>query len=756
MEPTDIIQEKFFGPANIRVLVDALMKGAAAPADEKHYNKAAKIATHYMNEVWEHNGPEPLPSLNKKVYNAGLTSFRQILSGPAPQQKPQLTGQQQIMQQQAARRGAKQDRGPRETVREQAMTPAFQSVNERYAQLQNERNPPKEVRPPIPDFKISTESDKDGPSPAELYEMEMRRREDEAARIQAEIDKKKGQSQGQAQGLSQSTQPLYKSPPPKNQSTPAVQYQGQSLKPYQEPITIGMNSFDGEDVSYVDAIFQEGPPKKKEGQEAAAAAFLAPTESRKKTHEEEEELVSTMNNMDSIYRAMASASAAGQNGITVSNVNSAYNVNMGRTSSDANLNPTLAQPSLMTGRASQQMDMLIRQDPIVSYKETEENLFLYSADRDWVNDDTQTRYNFTINFDPANNKQGFNRNLTVQQRFRNISRIELVKTILPIEGVETFFNIDSSGATALNLNTSKRVSVYQFPYLMMRIPELDVNNYGTDDHLNNSFGVIQYDAEWNTADFDVYNKYIGSAGGATTGGIENGVGNLGYSVFIPKHLKCQKVFQPTPLATLQKLTVELQRPDGSTVSPYSDIIDISSVVYGDGAGAGAAGSSMFYATNIVDAAGSAYYLILKTKTFFNRWQYTVGDRILLGGLTTGQIGAPASETAKYELLDYLQDPTGHTIVGVGFDTGGVTDGYNAFGYANWIAIRAPISDPTTGATSMRLIGGDAGTYADLGTALNNTTFSKGRILNYSHQVQVVLRVITRSMDSTSRVRPDNL
>jgi len=748
MEPTDIIQEKFFGPANIRVLVDALMKGAAAPADEKYYNKAAKIATHYMNEVWEHNGPEPLPSLNKKVYNAGLTSFRQILSGPAPQQqKPQLTGQQQIMQQQAARRGAKQDRGPREIVREQAMTPAFQSVNERYSQLQNERNPPKEVRPPIPDFKISTESDKDGPSPAELYEMEMRRREDEAARIQAEIEKKKGQSlsQGLNQGLSQS-QPLYKSPPPKNQSTPAVQ----SLKPYQEPITIGIGE---NDVSYVDTIFQEAQPlhSKNSGEGGDAASFLAPTESRKKTHQEEEELVSTMNNMDSLYRAMANASASSPNGITVSNVNSAYNVNMGRTSSDANLNPTLAQPSLIASRAPQQMDTLIRQDPIVSYKETEENLFLYSADRDWVNDDTQTRYNFTINFDPANNKQGFNRNLTVQQRFRNISRIELVKTILPIEGVETFFNVDGSGAISLFTNTKTRVSVYQFPYLNMRIPELDVNNYGTDDQLNNSFAVIQYDADWNTADFDVFNRFL-----ATTGGLETGVGNYGYSVFIPKHLKCQKVFQPTPLATLQKLTVELQRPDGSTVSPYSDIIDISAVVYGDGTGAGSAGASTFYATNIVDSAGSAYYIILKTKTFFNRWQYTVGDRILLGGLTTGQIGAPASEVAKYELLDFLQDPTGHTIVGVGFDTGGVKDGYNLFGYGNWIAIRAPINDPTTGATTMRLIGGDATAYNNLGTALNSTSFSKGRILNYSHQVQVVLRVITRSMDSTSRVRPDNL
>ena len=734
----DIIQEKFFGPANIRTLADALMRGAGAPADEKLYNKAAKIANHYVNEVWEHNGPEALPSLNKKVYNVGLASFRQILSA---QGQGQISGQQQIMQRQAEQRVNQRVREApvreapvreapvREAPVREIQSAAFQSVNERYTSLQDERNPPKEKRPPIPDFKISTESDKDGPSPAEMYELEMRRREDEAALIQVALERKKQAEGGNIQ-----------------KPYPSIQNQGSK----QKPITIGIGE---ESMSYVDALFDSGPAQVQAQAQAQVSAQAqaqepaVPINPRKKTQQEEEELVSTMNNMDSLYRAMANA---GQ-GMAVSNVNSAYNVNMGRTTSDPNMNPTLAQPSMVSSRPSQQMDTLIRQDPVVSYKEVEENLFLYSADRDWVNDDTQSRYNFTINFDPANNKQGFNKNLTVQQRFRNISRIELVKTILPIEGVETFFNVDGSGATGLYTNTSSRVSVYQFPYIVMRIPELDVNNYGTDDQLNNSFAVIQYDSEWYTDTFDVYNKYL-----ATTGGVETGVGNLGYSVFIPKHLKCQKVFQPTPLATLQKLTVELQRPDGSTVSPYSDVIDISSVVYGDGAGSGAPGSSTFYATNIVDSAGSAYYIILKTKKYFNRWQYTVGDRILLGGLSKEQIGAPASEVAKYELLDFLQDPTGHTIVGVGFDTSAVTDGYNSFGYADWIAIRAPINDPTTGATTMRLIGGDAGAYADLGTALNATSFSKGRILNYSHQVQVVLRVISRVMDSTSRVRPDNL
>ena len=739
----DIIQEKFFSAGNVQALAKALLK--ATGSDEQYYGKAQKVAAHYINEVWEHNGPEPIQTLNNNAYSASLQSFRQLIQ----KQAAPISGQQQIMQQQMERRT-----GAGQRVRESVQRPAgaFQSVQDRYTALQEERMPAKDVRPPIPDFKISTESDKEGPSPAEMFDIEMKRREEEAARIQAALEKKKENGGGgttlykspvsaqaqtnqtnQVQGNQRQQQGI------QQRSTPIVNPRAPP-KAIQEAITIGN---DGDEFMYMNAMFEQGSSTGSSTgsggdsltQTESSTRSLPQTDSRKKTQQEEEELASTMNNMDSIYRAMAAAQInPTPNGLR-----------------DPNGNATLAQPSVMTGRASQQMDTLIRQDPVVSYKETEENLFLYSADRDWVNDNTQSRYNFTINFDPANNKQGFNKNLTVQQRFRNISRIELVKTILPIEGVETFFNVDGSGTTGLFTTTSSRVSVYQFPYLTMRIPELDVNNYGTDDNLNNSFAVIQYDADWYTDSFDVYNRYL-----ATTGGLETGVGNNGYTVFIPKHLKCQKVFQPTPLATLQKLTIELQRPDGSTVSPYSDVIDISGIVYGDGAGAAAAGASTFYATNIVDAAGSAYYIILKTKAYFNRWQYTVGDRILLGGLSTDQIVGTGIDTAKYELLDFLQDPTGHTIAGVGVANGTVFDGYNTFGYANWIAIRAPINDPTTGATSMRLIGGTSTTYNNLGTALNSTYFAKGRILNYSHQVQVVLRVITRSMDSTSRIRPDNL
>jgi hypothetical protein len=95
-------------------------------------------------------------------------------------------------------------------------------------------------------------------------------------------------------------------------------------------------------------------------------------------------------------------------------------------------------------------------------------------------------------------------------------------------------------------------------------------------------------------------------------------------------------------------------------------------------------------------------------------------------------------------------------VGVGFDTASIVDGYNSFGYGNWIAIRAPINDPTTGATTVRTIGGSQTAYDNLQTGLVSSSISKGRALNLTHQTQLVFRIITREKDSTSRVRPDNL
>ena len=68
-----------------------------------------------------------------------------------------------------------------------------------------------------------------------------------------------------------------------------------------------------------------------------------------------------------------------------------------------------------------------------------------------------------------------------------------------------------------------------------------------------------------------------------------------------------------------------------------------------------------------------------------------------------------------------------------------------------------MNDPTTGSVTPV-------NYGSLSSANNITFLSKlcgntltaGRLLNLSHQTHFVFRIITRDMDSTSRLRPDNL
>jgi hypothetical protein len=158
----------------------------------------------------------------------------------------------------------------------------------------------------------------------------------------------------------------------------------------------------------------------------------------------------------------------------------------------ADSNPTLALPVAMQFRPSLPQNNLIAQPDVVSYRENEYNLFIYSADRDWVNNTQENRYNFSVNFDPANNRSGYGLSPSTYIKFKNIVRIELVKVIMPTEACDTISIKTSSSA----YDTSKSINVFAYPYLQVRIDELNTNGFGTNDGLNNSFGVVSYDAYW--------------------------------------------------------------------------------------------------------------------------------------------------------------------------------------------------------------------------------------------------------------------
>jgi hypothetical protein len=395
------------------------------------------------------------------------------------------------------------------------------------------------------------------------------------------------------------------------------------------------------------------------------------------------------------------------------------------------VNPTVSFPDTIRTRVPLPQDNLKKQDDIITYRENEYNLFVYSGDRDWISNSTENRYNFTINFDPANNRPGFSFSTSANIKFKNIVRIEFIKAIVPTEGID----ILARQTADLSFNTDLNVNVLSFPYLMVRIPELDTNNFGTNNNLDNAFGVIQYDANWIS---------------------DNNALNRGYLAMIPKFMKCQRVYYPTPLATLQKLSIQLQRPDGNPVSDTLDTLDITAFLLS---------SQLTTNPNPSDVAGTRYvdttgsYIWIQTSTWFSKFAVSQGDRIMFKNLAFNSAYTTTGGTSDF--LSFIQRSTGHVVVDVGrfFITSGTNfyaTGGNLQGYCNYIIIRNNFADPTTGSTSLQLYGGSAATNTALINSLPAGRLATGRFINLNHQTQFVLRVITRDMDAASRLRPDNM
>lgn len=404
----------------------------------------------------------------------------------------------------------------------------------------------------------------------------------------------------------------------------------------------------------------------------------------------------------------------------------------------ATANPTLALPTMIRPKPALPQDNLIRQEDILAYKENEYNLFVYSADRDWLVNRNENRYDFSVLFDPANNGPGQSYSPTANIKFKNITRIELVKVILPIEGLDVI-QTRSVSSTTVTYGTALNTNVLSFPYLMVYIPELDTNNYGTDYNLEQAFGIIQYDANW------VSDNLTASKGG--------------FLAMIPKFLKCQKVYQPTPLATLRKLSIRIQRPDGTCVSSVPDTLDVSGFKSSYNLNNCPSGTGNTANTFYADTSGN--YIWIQTKSWFSRFMVNQGDRIAFKGISFPD-SYSGNAAAKDDLISFLQRPEGHLVVSIGYSgqSGPTTyyyDGSNIVGYSNYIIIRSKMSDPASGSvvpdTFGRLSSSNNNTFLN---TLCATAISAGRLINLSHQVNLVFRVITRDLDPTTRLRPDNM
>ena len=431
-----------------------------------------------------------------------------------------------------------------------------------------------------------------------------------------------------------------------------------------------------------------------------------------------------------------------------------------------------APPPLLAPRPQ---EYIIPQEDIVKYRETEYNIFLTSSDRDWLRNTNETRYNFSVNFNTGAKRIGFPFNAALQERFRNIQRIEFVKAIIPIESLATLPRITYSiknEETSYYYDLTRVINVFSLPFIGVRIAELNNNGFSTKPEEDNTFAIVQYDTTW-SSDLTAPNNNVNQHGLPNSAPLAKS----GFTGLIPKFLKTQKVYTPTPLATLQKLSIRMERHSGDLLSTDSDVWFITRICMG-GYDDGAIVVPLTSIANTIDDV-SLYtyhtitstpmptnsYIYIQTNKYFPFSAISEGDTIVFQGYTPNTLNS-----TSLDFQSFINRQAGHVVVATGYtdstDTGSNTyyDGRNNQGYCNIIIIQNRFDDPSTGSigrTGSTFFGGSELSeqdYAD--NTLDDISVEPNQLgaalINISRQTHIVLRVITRDMDSSTNIRPDNV
>ena len=697
MESFDYIRmsqkkEAFFDQNNEatlqRALYNDICRRIGGDLNEKQASRLMKTVKHYMGEVYRVKGSsQSITQMNKDVLVTVLPDYMMYMERSVQSSERSVISDIELGN---GMEGAGEVRGYLEDLPSTATAsrPREQlDVGTAFTQLQSNRQNQNKVKAPeMPDFRMKLNDE--GPVPVDVFERIKQDREAESARAAATA----------------------------------------------APTSGGMASF----VAAGDSFVRERRRAQDTADEAYADQERRALEARASAAQQAQGTLPVPPDMRSLFFGDKQ---------TLDRTLNRVPVGMEARSNTAAGNPTVALGTSERAPGGGRQQMIITREPeSMEYKENELNLFVYSGDRDWISNSSETRYDFSVNFDPGNGVKGLRLSPTSTAKFRNIVRVELVKAIMPGESVDSLVTRTYSGS-AFTYSNAYNFNVLSFPYVQVRIPELDNNVYGTNQGLNSAFGVLQYDANWI---YDTNNPVA-----------------RGYLAMIPKFLKCQKTYTPTPLATLQKLSFRFERPDGDLVSTVADTLDIQSINSSKAIVATAA-MPYGYDSAVENGTGSAYYFI-RTSTFFNVYTVQKGDRIIVKNLKWSAAPGTSAAVQLQDFLTFVQDDGGLLVVDIGYTALGgafstiATGAANKQGYCNYIIVRGKFTDPTTGTLVTSSLGGlgDSSTPGSLtgdtlSEYLDSNNLSTGRLLNQSHQVQVALRVITREMDSTSVLRPDNL
>ena len=401
------------------------------------------------------------------------------------------------------------------------------------------------------------------------------------------------------------------------------------------------------------------------------------------------------------------------------------------------VNNNEAQPNAGTpvDLAKMQAELIkLQRDSQPKYIEKVHYINVNSLDRLW-SQNAESRFSFKVQFNQASGFEG----AAISQLYRNIVSVELVSAILPMDTTINTFDTRIYGG------------LMKYPYLLLRIDELDGVFRGTNNWTDRAFSTLLFDKVYFTNTFST--DYI--SGTSTSNSIVN-VTPAGQpkTSFAPEYLRGFMKFNPAyfekkkfynnPLASLNKMTITITDPRGNPFNNESDVLNISNIGFT---------SNLDVITNLELVPSlsfpyvnqSAYKMIKVTSsgasTFSNRL-FRVGDRLLFKDFTSNvALSAPNNSTFN----SFINRSEGHIIVNLDLEDNAAASGNKS--YIKNLYISPPGSYDSTSNTV-------SGYYDN--TTLDFTGATYGSLINMDLQSHLLFRIVTRDPDTSGTLKPINV
>jgi hypothetical protein len=399
------------------------------------------------------------------------------------------------------------------------------------------------------------------------------------------------------------------------------------------------------------------------------------------------------------------------------------------------VNDNKAQPTndISLGQMQEALVKLQR-DTQPKYIEKVHYININSVDRQWEQND-ETRYNFQVKFNQSNTFTGAG----ISQLYRNVVSVELVSAILPMD------------SSILPFDTRLYNGLMKYPYLLLRIDELDSVFRGTNNSVDRAFSTLLFDKVFFSNVLS--NEYINDTPNSIVNSTpKQGFANeylRGFMKYNPAYFE-KKKFYNNPLASLNKMSISITDPRGNFINTQSDVLVINDLKFTNTL------SNIVVNSLEIDVSSAFPYsdqekfkmIEITTTTYFSNRLFRIGDRMLIRNYASN---VALGDNNNSIFNSFINREQGHIIINLELETNGNTDTNNR-GFLSKLYISPPGTMDAENKTVLK------DTYYDdvTDTKVDLTGAVKGTLINIDLQTHLLFRIVTRDPDTSTTLQPINI